>query len=130
MDAERLKRIPLFAGLSRKERSRLAGWADEVEVGPGTRLVDQGAFPHEFFVLSEGSAEVTVDGAHVAELGPGDLFGEIALLEPQRRTASVTTTSAVRAIVMHAREFEAMERSMPTVAARIRQEMARRTSQG
>lgn len=126
MDAERLKNIPLFAGLSRKERDQLARWADEVDVAPGTRLVDQGAFPHEFFVISEGSAEVTVDGGHVADLGAGDFFGEIALLEEQRRTASVITTSSLRAIVMHSRDFAAMARSMPEVAARIREEMARR----
>jgi CRP-like cAMP-binding protein len=126
VDAERLKTIALFAGLSRKERERLATWADEVDVEPGTRLVDQGAFPHEFFVISEGSAEVTVDGAHVADLHSGDFFGEIALLEPQRRTASVTTTSPLRAVVMHARDFAAMERSMPEIAARIRDEMSRR----
>jgi CRP-like cAMP-binding protein len=130
MDAERLRTIPLFEGLSTKDRERLATWTDEVEVEPGTRLVDQGAFPHEFFVIVDGSAGVTVDGAPVAYLGSGDFFGEIALLEQQRRTATVTATSPLRAVVMHARDFAAMELSMPEVAARIRDEMTRRLNQG
>ncbi|HZD79440.1 MAG TPA: cyclic nucleotide-binding domain-containing protein [Actinomycetota bacterium] len=126
MDEVRLRAIPLFAGLSRKEREQLARWADEVEVPAGTRLVDQGAFPHEFFVISEGRAEVTIDGRPIAELGPGDFFGEIALLEGQRRTATVTSSTPLSAVVMHSRDFGSMERSLPDVAARIRQEMTRR----
>lgn len=130
MDADRLKTIPLFAGLSRRERERLSRLADEVDVPPGTRLVDQGAFPHEFFVIVEGTAEVTVDGGHVAHLGPGEFFGEMALLQDQRRSATVASTSPLTAVVMHSRDFQAMERSMPEVARRIREEMTRRLTAG
>ncbi|HYV01975.1 MAG TPA: cyclic nucleotide-binding domain-containing protein, partial [Actinomycetota bacterium] len=83
-------------------------------------------FAHEFFVIEEGAAEVTVDGDRVDALGPGDFFGEIALLETERRTASVVATAPLRCIVMHARHFSSMEQSMPEVAEQIRQEMRRR----
>lgn len=126
MDAERLKSIPLFDGLSRHERQQVAQWADEVDVEPGKHLVDQGEFPHEFFVIEEGSADVLIDGERIDTLGPGDFFGEIALLEHHRRTASVIATSSLRAIVMHSRDFGSMEETMPEVAERIREAMRRR----
>jgi CRP/FNR family transcriptional regulator, cyclic AMP receptor protein len=120
MNAERLKRIPLFADLSRRDLERLARWADEVDVKQGRDLMDQGSFPHEFMVIESGTAEVLVDGEHVADLGEGDFFGEMALLVEQRRTATVTATADLRVIVMHERDFRAMEDEMPGVAARIK----------
>ena len=119
MDAKALERIPLFAGLSRRDRERVARWADEIDEPAGHHLVDQGRFPHEFFVLMDGSVEVTKDGEHLTDLGPGDFFGEIALVEHERRTATVRATTPVRAIVMHAREFGAMRVEMPAVCDRI-----------
>ena len=123
MDAKSLERVPLFAGLSKKERERVARWADEIDEPAGYRLVDQGTFAHEFFVLLDGSVEVTKDGAHLADLGPGEFFGEIALVEHERRTASVRATTPVRAIVMHARDFGAMRKEMPSVCDRIQTAM-------
>ncbi len=82
-------------------------------------MLDQGSFAHEFFVLLEGTVEVRRDGEHITDLGPGDFFGEIALVEHERRTASVMATTKVRAIVMHAREFGTMRTQMPAVAAQI-----------
>jgi CRP-like cAMP-binding protein len=126
MDAERLKQLPLFADLPPKQIERLAQWTDEVDLPAGKHLIQQGAFPHEFFVLTEGSAEVLHDGRHLADLGPGDFFGEIALVEHHRRTASVVASTPVRVAVMFSREFEAMERELPEVAERIRQAMLER----
>jgi CRP-like cAMP-binding protein len=126
MDADRLKAIPLFQGLSKHQREQVSTWADEVDLEPGRHLVEQGEFAHEFFVIEEGAAEVTVDGDPVDSLGPGDFFGEIALLETERRTASVVATSPLRCIVMHSRAFSSMEQTMPEVAERIREEMRRR----
>jgi CRP-like cAMP-binding protein len=81
--------------------------------------VDQGNFAHEFFVLLDGTVEVTKDGEHVTDLGPGDFFGEIALVGHERRTATVRATTPVRAVVMHSREFGAMRSDMPAVCDRI-----------
>ena len=119
MKPERLKKIPLFSDLSGDDLQRLGSWTDEVDLPAGKPLIHQGNFPHEFMVLESGTAEVTHDGQHLADLGPGDFFGEMALLEEQRRMASVVTTSDATIIVMHSRNFRAMEEAMPEVAARI-----------
>ena len=126
MDAERLKQLPLFADLPTKQLGRIASWADEIDLPAGKQLIEQGTFAHEFFLITEGTAEVLHDGKHLANLGPGDFFGEIALLEGHRRTASVVTTSPMRVVVMFSREFDAMDRELPEVAERIRQEMLAR----
>src|SRR6188472_4054875 len=119
MDAKRLDGVPLFEGLSRKDREELARWADVVDLPAGYHLADQGAFAHEFFALLDGTVEVTRNGEHLVDLGPGDFFGEIALVEHERRTATVRATTPVRAVVMHSREFGAMRSDMPAVCDRI-----------
>jgi CRP/FNR family transcriptional regulator, cyclic AMP receptor protein len=126
MDAARLKSIPLFAELSEREREQVARWADELDVPEGKHLVDEGRFAHEFFVIEEGTAEVRHGDEKLTDLGPGDFFGEIALVEHQRRTASVIATSPMRTIVMFGRDFRQMEAEMPSVAARIRQAIEER----
>ncbi len=126
MDADRLKNVPLFARLSKKERELIARWTDEVDVSPGKHLVEQGDFPYEFFVIEEGTATVTRDGEHLADLGAGEFFGEMALLEHDRRMASVIATTPLRAVVMHARDFAAMADAMPRVCAQIKAEMRKR----
>ena len=126
MDAKRLEQIPLFADLSRKERDAVAKWADEVDVPAGYHLLDQGRFPHEFFVITQGAVSVTKDGEHLTDLGPGDFCGEIAILEHERRTATVVATTPVSVIVMLARDFETMADEMPEVAERIHQAIRER----
>jgi CRP/FNR family transcriptional regulator, cyclic AMP receptor protein len=126
MDPARLKSIPLFAELSEREREQVAQWADEVDVAEGKHLVEEGQFAYEFFVIEEGTADVRHGEETISTLGPGDFFGEIALLEHVRRTASVVATSPMRAIVMFARDFRAMEAELPGVAARIRQAIEER----
>ena len=126
MDPSRLKSIPLFADLSDHDRAQVARWADELDVPEGKHLVDQGRFAHEFFVIEEGTAEVRHGDEKLTELGPGDFFGEIALIESDRRTASVIATSPMQTIVMFGRDFRQMEAQMPSVAARIRQAIEER----
>jgi CRP/FNR family cyclic AMP-dependent transcriptional regulator len=129
VDAKRLESLPLFRDLSRKERDQIARWTDEVDVPAGYPLVEQGRFPHEFFVIESGTVAVTKDGEHIADLGPGDFFGEIAIVEHERRTATVVSTTPLTAIVMLSRDFETMADVMPHVAERIhaaiRERMAR-----
>jgi CRP-like cAMP-binding protein len=120
MDASRLKDVRLFSTLSKPEIERLARWTDEVSVREGEELATEGQFAHEFFVIEDGSAEVTQEGERIRELGPGDFFGEIGLLETARRTATVRATTPMRVIVMFQREFKQMEQEMPAVAERIR----------
>ncbi|HEY6961573.1 MAG TPA: cyclic nucleotide-binding domain-containing protein [Gaiellaceae bacterium] len=110
----------LFSGLSNRELERLAQWTDEASVPEGYELASQGRFAHEFFVIEDGLAEVLKDGDRIAELGPGDFFGEIGLLEADRRTATVVARTPMQLIVMVDRAFRQMESEMPTVADRIR----------
>jgi CRP/FNR family transcriptional regulator, cyclic AMP receptor protein len=119
VDANDLMAVPLFAGLTKKERHYVARHADVVDLPAGYHLVNQGAFAHEFFVLLEGSVEVSQDGKHLTALGPGDFFGEIALVERDRRTASVVASTQISAIVMHQRDFDAMQHDLPKVAETI-----------
>jgi len=130
MDPSRLKNVPLFAKLKEDERRQIAQWADEVDVPTGEHLVNQGAFAHEFFVITEGTAEVRKDDQHLIDLGPGEFFGEMALLEQDRRTASVIATSPMQVIVMFGRDFRTMEREMPHVCEQIRDQMEIRKKRG
>nr|MBA2599290.1 cyclic nucleotide-binding domain-containing protein [Actinomycetota bacterium] len=120
MDPKRLTSVPLFQGLSKKELQHLSTVMDEVDLPEGKQLASEGTFAYEFFMIEEGTASVSRGGAQIRELGPGDFFGEIGLLESERRTASVTTTSPMRAIVMTGYDFRGMERDQPRIAREIR----------
>ena len=119
VDAKSLELVPLFAGLSHRDRDKIARWSDTVDLPAGKQLLEEGRLPHEFFVIIEGEVEVTHDGAHLATMGPGDFFGEIALIEHGRRTASVVTTAPTTLAVMSPASFAAMRREMAEVALRI-----------
>ena len=119
MDAQRLKSIPLFATLHEKELKKVAQLADEVEVPAGAHLADEGRFAHEFFVIEDGQSEVVHDGKTVAELGPGDFFGEIALIKTERRTASVIAKTPMKLIVMFGPNFRSVASDLPAVAEKI-----------
>jgi CRP-like cAMP-binding protein len=120
VDAERLRAVGIFSGLSSRELERLSHWTDELAIREGEELVTEGRFAHEFFVIEDGAAAVVQGGERIAELGPGDFFGEIALLETERRTASVVATTPMQVIVMFGRDFKQMEHEMPAVADRVR----------
>ena len=128
MDAKTLERVPLFAGLSHKERERIARWADTVDLPAEKHLLDEGRLPHEFFVILEGEVKVTHEGELLATMGPGDFFGEIALIEHGRRTASVVTSMPTTLAVMSPTSFDAMRQQMPQVAARIDDAIRQRLS--
>jgi CRP-like cAMP-binding protein len=126
MDARRLQDVALFSSLSKKDRERLSQWVEEIDVPAGEVLAREGTFAHEFFVIEDGSAIVTQGGERIAELGPGDFFGEIGLLETERRTATVVAETPLVAVVMFKREFKQMERQLPAVAAQVRAAIAER----
>jgi CRP/FNR family cyclic AMP-dependent transcriptional regulator len=121
MGAPQLPSIELFSGLSPSERDEVARQAEEIDVEAGKRLISEGKFGYEFFVISNGTAEVVRDGKHVADLGPGDFFGEMALLGDVERNASVIVSSPMTAVVLTDRAFRHLSRTMPTVAERIRE---------
>jgi CRP-like cAMP-binding protein len=114
-----LKHVPFFSTLSKRELATVAQNVDELDVPQGKALARAGELGHEFFVIVAGTAEVVRGDAHVAELGPGDFFGEMALLGEERRTATVTATSAMRVLVMTGHHLRAIDREMPTVHTQI-----------
>jgi len=111
--------VPLFERCSKGELAAIANIADQIERPEGRVAVHEGELGQEFWVLVEGNAEVTRDGARVATLGPGDFFGEIALVSNVPRTASVTTTSPVRALVVSSRDFWTLLDESPTTQRKI-----------
>ena len=119
MNPNRLRDIEMFRHLSKTELERVAGWLQAYSVPAGDLLVREGASAHEFFLIEDGEAAVLQDGERIAMLGPGDFFGEIGLLETDRRTASVVAATPMDVIVMFRPEFERMKVELPTVADRI-----------
>lgn len=111
--------MPLFAGCSKGELRRLAAIANEIEVREGTVLTREGRTAREFFVLVEGTVRVTRGGRKLADLGPGDWLGEIALLARIPRTATATATSAVRTLVIADSAFHRLLADVPLIAAKV-----------
>jgi CRP-like cAMP-binding protein len=128
-DPSELAEVPLFASLSEAELAELASRFEVKDVGPGVRLIGEGATGSSFFVLREGVVSVTAGGEKIGSFGPGDFFGEMALLGHGRRTASVTTTSPVRVLVLFGDDFRYLRATFPGVAAEIDAAMQERLAQ-
>jgi CRP/FNR family cyclic AMP-dependent transcriptional regulator len=123
---ESLKRAPLFADLSRKDLVELARLTDTVEVPSGKVLCKEGDPGREFFVLVEGEVKVARKGRQVATLGAGDFVGEISLVDPAPRTATVTARTPLRLFVLTPRDFHQMLDQNPKVERKIMRALARR----
>jgi CRP/FNR family cyclic AMP-dependent transcriptional regulator len=126
---KQLKDVPFFATLSKSELRAVANQTDEVDVKEGKVLTRQGDFGQEFFVIESGTAEVSRDGERIADLGPGDFFGEMALLDEDRRTATVTATSPMSVIIMTRASFRELDRSLPGVHATVARAIESRRAQ-
>lgn len=121
-----LRKVPLFAGCSKGELRKLASIADELDLREGTVLTREGKPGREFFVIVHGSVRVTKNNRKIAELGPGDWLGEIALLTRAPRTATATTTSPVVALVIVDRDFRHVVSKIPSIAMKILSSVAER----
>ena len=98
MDPNRLKAIPLFSDLSDEEANRLAAFATETSAAEGQMLMKEGDYSVELIAIEEGTADVIQGGEKIASLGPGDLIGEMGLLERRPRNADVIASSPMRLI--------------------------------
>jgi len=123
-----LRHVPLFSGCTKTELRELALTADEVDLRKGAILTREGRPGHEFVVIVDGTARVTRAGRTLADLGPGDWVGEIALLTKSVRTATVTATSPVRALVITDRAFRRVVDAMPSIAVKVLTSVADRLS--
>ena len=111
--------VPLFARCSRREVADIAGIAAEQEFAPGAALTREGEPGSSFYVLLEGTVEVSRGGESLGTRSRGDFFGEIALLAHSARTASVTTTSPVKALVIPDRAFRALIGRQPDLQLKV-----------
>jgi CRP-like cAMP-binding protein len=123
---ELLKRIPLFAECTKAELTEIALNADEREAPERDRLTEEGRRGREFFILVEGAVAVRRGGRKLADLGPGDWFGEIAILTYKPRTATVTATSPVRLLVISDRTFRRVVETTPRIALKVLRSVAER----
>ena len=119
MDATQLKRIPIFADVPEEDLSVITTFATTEEAPEGKTIVREGDYANAFMAIEEGTARVTRDGQEVGQLGPGDIFGEIGVLEKERRTATVEATSRVRLIKIEHWELQRMKKKLPEVYERI-----------
>ena len=98
MDPENLKAVPVFSQLNDEELRRIATFANEDSVPKGTTLIREGDYSNEMIAIESGTADVKRDGETIASVGPGDVVGELGVLEKGMRNASVVATSAMRLI--------------------------------
>jgi CRP-like cAMP-binding protein len=122
-----LRGVPLFSACSKRELSRVASLADQVEVPKGKVLTREGEPGSEFFVVVEGQARVVVGGrGRLSPLGPGASFGEMSLLDRGPRTATVQAETDMHLLVLDARSFSSLLAEMPSVARKLLAAMAGR----
>jgi CRP/FNR family cyclic AMP-dependent transcriptional regulator len=126
MKIELIKRVPLFSRCTKKELAAIAGEADELVVPEGRTLARQGVTGSEFVVIVEGSAEVRKNGRKINRLGAGDFLGEIALISGAARTATVTTTSEARILVLNDRGFRRLTKEIPSLQASVMKALSER----
>jgi CRP/FNR family cyclic AMP-dependent transcriptional regulator len=121
-----LKTIWLFSSCTASELRKIRSSLDEIEVPKGKVLVEEGRIGLEFFIVVTGSALVTRNGRKVATLGPGDYFGELALLDRRPRSASVTSETDLDVLVLSQRQFNGLLQSVPTIGRKMLAAMANR----
>jgi CRP-like cAMP-binding protein len=121
-----LSKVPLFAECNAKELSRIASLADEIEVDKGYVLTRQGSPGRECFVVSKGKAKCVLRGKRIATYGPGDVFGEMALLDNEPRSATITAESDMVLFVVDARSFWGLCEQVPSVTRKIMKAIAQR----
>jgi len=126
MDEAALRQLHVFDGLSRKQLRLLASRADELEVSPGKMLCSKGETAHQFFVIEDGTARVVRDGQYLDELGPGDFFGEMGLLDNAPRNADVVAKTPLRLMVLSGRALRDLEREAPGFARKLSRSVEQR----
>ena len=120
MDPARLQKIPVFAGLSDEELRHVAQLAAEVSVEAGKELVREGDYAYDVLAIEEGTARVERDGRVVAELGPGDVLGEMGVLERSQRNATVVSTSPMLLVTLTSWDIRRLRKSAPEAVDHLR----------
>jgi len=126
---ELIRHVPLFGSCSKKELAEIASIADEIDLSEGKVLMSEGGQGREFFVLIEGTVDVIQNGRKVKSMGPGEFFGEIALVSKTPRTATIKATSPLRALVINDRAFRSLLEHSPKIQLGVLQALAERVAQ-
>ena len=123
---DRLQDVPLFSACTVKELTLIARATDEVDVAAGKEIVTEGSLGHDFYLILDGQATVSRGDSSLATLGPGQYFGEMALLDGAPRNATVTAAAPTTLLVLGQREFAAVLDSSPGVARKLLTNMSAR----
>ena len=127
MDVSELKNIPLFADVPDDKLLKVATFASLESAVEGKVIIREGGAANAFYAIEDGTVKVERDGQHIADLGPGDVFGEQALLEKSERSATVTATSPVRLIKIDHWEIPRIKQSMPEVLTELQRKVEERS---
>jgi CRP/FNR family cyclic AMP-dependent transcriptional regulator len=120
LDIARLKRIPVFGDLDDEALTHIAALAAEVSVPAGKELVREGDYSYDVLAIEEGTAEVTRRGEHLADLGPGDVIGEMGVLERSQRNATVVATSPMLLVTLTSWDIRKLRKLAPGVVEHLR----------
>jgi CRP-like cAMP-binding protein len=126
LDTARLKRIPVFADLDDDALSNIAALAAEVSVPAGKELVREGDYSYDVLAIEEGTATVEKGGRHIADLGPGDVIGEMGVLDRGQRTATVVATSPMLLMTLTSWDIRKLRKSTPGVVEHLREVVEQR----
>ncbi len=123
---DRLASVDLFAGCTEADLKRISALSVEVDVPAGRVLTTAGEPAHECFVIEQGTAVATLSGGETVRMGPGEVLGELALLDQAPRSATVKAESDMRLIVLDSRAFGSLMDEVPRVAESVKAAVAGR----
>jgi CRP/FNR family cyclic AMP-dependent transcriptional regulator len=129
VDPARLNKIPVFADLSEEERDHVAALAAEVSVPESKELVREGDYSYDVLAIEEGTARVDRHGEHIADLGPGDVFGEMGVLQREQRNATVVATSPMLLVTLTSWDIRRLQKTAPNAVDQLREVVAQRSDQ-
>ena len=129
MDPARLKKIPVFADLSEEQLGHIAALAAEVSVPASKELVREGDYSYDVLAIEEGTARVDRPGEHIADLGPGDVFGEMGVLKREQRNATVVATSPMLLVTLTSWDIRRLRKTAPNAVDHLREVVAQRSDQ-
>ena len=129
MDPGRLKKIPVFADLDDDELGHIAALADEVSVPLGKELVREGDYSYDVLAIEEGTARVERNGQYIDNVGPGDVVGEMGVLERSQRNATVVATSPMLLVTLTSWDIKRLRKSAPAAVEHLREIVAARRDQ-
>jgi len=124
-----LRTVPLFVGLDDKELDAVGRLCTEVDSPAGSELTREDTFGQQFFLILDGQVRIHRAGATLRVMGPGDFLGEIALIDHGRRTATATTETDCRLLVLGHREFHSLLDDQPDIRVHVLEALARRVRQ-